>query len=63
MLFFMFIYRGKETPSPVSILTAIMPEPRPVELQHCLTPDDISKKYREAITHYSKVNYNKSHCN
>ncbi|XP_059485985.1 protein brunelleschi [Neocloeon triangulifer] len=26
----------------------------PLELQHCLSPDEICKRYREAITHYSK---------
>lgn len=26
----------------------------PIELQHCLSPDEVCKRYREAITHYSK---------
>jgi len=26
----------------------------PVELQYCLSPDEVCKRYRDAITHYSK---------
>ncbi|KAF4517509.1 hypothetical protein B566_EDAN006510 [Ephemera danica] len=48
-------YKGHNSigSSPAVIPTSL-PDPRPIELQHCLSPDDISKKYRESITHYSK---------